>query len=188
MYRCESWTIKKAECWRTKVFELWCWRRLLRFPWTARRSNQSILKEINPKCSLECLMLKLQYFTTTWCKELTHWERPDAGKDWAQEEKGLAEDEMVGLHQWLNGHEFEQTLGDCGGREARHAAVHGVTKSRTWLSKLNNKFPLTNEETESKGGEVNCTKPIPSKFESIQSDSLFLTAVSLTQIKQIKHS
>ena len=62
MYRCESWTMKKAECQRIEAFELWCWRRLLRVPWTARRSNQSILKEINPKYSLEGLMLKLQYF------------------------------------------------------------------------------------------------------------------------------
>ena len=64
MYRCESWTVKKAECWRIDAFERWCWRRLLRVPWTARRSNQSILKEIGPGCSLEGLMLKLklQYF------------------------------------------------------------------------------------------------------------------------------
>ena len=62
MYGCESWTIKKAECKRIDAFELWCWRRLLRVPWTARRSNQSILKEISPGCSLERLMLKLQYF------------------------------------------------------------------------------------------------------------------------------
>ena len=62
MYGCESWTIKKAECWRICAFELWCWRRLLRVPWTARRSNQSILKEISPECSLEGLILKLQYF------------------------------------------------------------------------------------------------------------------------------
>ena len=64
MYGCESWTVKKAELWRTDAFELWCWRRLLRVPWTARRSNQSILKEISPECSLEGLMLKmkLQYF------------------------------------------------------------------------------------------------------------------------------
>ena len=64
MYGCDSWTIKKAECWRIQVFELWCWRRLLRVPWTTRRSNQSILKEISPECSLEGLMLKLkpQYF------------------------------------------------------------------------------------------------------------------------------
>ena len=77
MYRCESWTIKKAECRRTDAFKLWCWRRLLRVPWTARKSNQSILKEINPKYSLEGLILKLklQYYTT-WCKEPTHWKRP----------------------------------------------------------------------------------------------------------------
>ena len=62
MYSCESWTLKKAECWRIDAFELWCWRRLLRVPWTARRSNQSILKEISPEYSLEGLMLKLQYF------------------------------------------------------------------------------------------------------------------------------
>ena len=62
MFRCENWTIKKAECWRIDVFELWCWRRLLRIPWTARRSNQSILKEISPEYSLEGLMLKPQYF------------------------------------------------------------------------------------------------------------------------------
>ena len=75
MYGCESWTMKKAECQRTDAFELWCWRRLLRVPWTARRSNQSIL-EISPGCSLEGLLLKLklQYFPT-WCEELTHWKR-----------------------------------------------------------------------------------------------------------------
>ena len=81
MYGCESWTIKKAECWRIDAFELWCWRRLLRVPWTARRSNQSILKEISHKYALEGLILKLklQYFGPSW--ELTHlkwpwcWER-----------------------------------------------------------------------------------------------------------------
>ena len=77
MYGCESWTVKKAEHWRIDAFELWCWRRLLRVPLTARRSNQSILKEISPGCSLEGLMLKLklQYFATS-CEELTHWKRP----------------------------------------------------------------------------------------------------------------
>ena len=88
MYGYESWTIKKAEQWRTDAFELWCWRRLLRVPWTARRSNQSILKEISPEYSLEGLMLKLkrQYFAT-WCEELTHlkrpwfWERLKAGEE-----------------------------------------------------------------------------------------------------------
>ena len=77
MYRCESWTIKKADHQRIDAFEVWCWRRLLRVPWHARRSNQSILKEISPGCSLEGLILKLklQYFAT-WYKELTHWKRP----------------------------------------------------------------------------------------------------------------
>ena len=76
MYGCESWTIKKAECWRIDAFELWCWRRLLRVPWIARRSNQS-LKKISPECSLEGLMLKLklQYFGHLMQK-LTHWKRP----------------------------------------------------------------------------------------------------------------
>ena len=76
MYGCEGWTVKKAECWRIDAFELWCWRRLLRVPWTARRSNQSIVKEISPGCSLEGMMLKLklQYFGTSW-KEMTHWKR-----------------------------------------------------------------------------------------------------------------
>ena len=77
MYGCESWGINKAECWRIDAFELWCWRRLLRVPWTARRSNQSILKEISPKYSLAGLMLKRNSSTlATWCEELTHWKRP----------------------------------------------------------------------------------------------------------------
>jgi len=77
MYGCESWTVKKAEHWRIDAFELWCWRRLLRVPWTARRSKQSILKGISPWCSLGRLMVKvkLQYFGT-WCEELTHLKRP----------------------------------------------------------------------------------------------------------------
>ena len=77
MYRCESWTIEKDEHWRIDAFELWCWRRLLRVPWTASRSNQSVLKEISPECSLKRLMLKLklQYFGS-WCEESTPWKRP----------------------------------------------------------------------------------------------------------------
>ena len=76
MYACESWAIKKAEHQRIDAFELWCWRRLLRVPWTVKRSNQSIVKEISPEYSLEKLMLKLQHTLATWCKELTHWKRP----------------------------------------------------------------------------------------------------------------
>ena len=77
MYGCKSWTVKKAEHWRIDAFELWCWRRLLRVPWTARRSNQSFLKDISPGCSLEGLVLKLklQYLATS-CEQLTHWKRP----------------------------------------------------------------------------------------------------------------
>ena len=95
MYGCESWTVKKAECRRIDVFELWCWRRLLRVPWTARRSNQSFLKEISPGCSLEGMMLKLklQYFG-----HLMRRVDSDAGRDWGQEEKGTTEDEMAGWH------------------------------------------------------------------------------------------
>ena len=81
MYGCESWTIKKAECQKIDAFELWCWRRLLRVPGTARRSNQSILKEISPEYSLEGLMLQLKLrYLATWCKKLTHLKDPDAGK------------------------------------------------------------------------------------------------------------
>ena len=100
MYGCESWIIKKAECQRLDAFELWCWRRLLRVPWTARRSNQSILKEISPRCPLEGLMLKLklQYFGHLTLKSWLIWKYPDAGKDWGQEEKGTTE-EMVGWHR-----------------------------------------------------------------------------------------
>ena len=98
MYGCESWTIKKAEWWRIDAFELWCWRRLLRVPWTSRTSNQSILKEISPRCSLEGLMLKLklQYFGHLMRRADSLGTDPDAGKDWGQEEKGTTEDEMVG--------------------------------------------------------------------------------------------
>ena len=104
MYGCESWTIKEAEHQRTDAFKQWCWRRLLRVPWTARRYNQSILKEINPEYSLERLMLKLQYFGhQMWRGDL------DAGKDWGQEEKGMTEEKMVGWHHWLNGREFSKT-------------------------------------------------------------------------------
>ena len=114
-YGCESWIIKKAEHRRIDAFELWYWRRLLRVPWTARRSNQSILKEISPGCSLEGLMLKLKSNTlATWCEELTHLKRPwhpDTGRDWGQEEKGTAEDKLVGWHHWPHGHEFELTPG-----------------------------------------------------------------------------
>ena len=108
MYRCESWTTKKAECGRIDAFELWCWRRLLGVPWTARRSNQSILKEIGPgrtDAEAETPIL--------WPPDAKSWligKDPNAGKDWGQE-KGMTEDEMVGWHHRLNGRGFGWTLG-----------------------------------------------------------------------------
>ena len=106
MYGCESWTVKKAERWRADAFELWGWRRLLRVPWTARRSNQSILKEINPGISLEGMM-----FWTPHGKSWLIGKDSDAGRDWGQEEKGTTEDEMAGWHHGLDGHESEWTPG-----------------------------------------------------------------------------
>ena len=120
MWGCESWTIKKAERWRIDAFELWCSRRLLRVPWTPRRSNQSILKEISPEYSLEGLMLKLRW-PILWPPNAKNWligKDPGAGKDWRQEEKGTTEDEMVGWHRWLGGHEFKQALGVGDGQQS----------------------------------------------------------------------
>ena len=114
MYGCESCSIHKAESQRIDTLQLWCWRRLLRVPWTAGTSNQSILKEINPEYSLEGLMLKLQYFGyLMWRPDSLG--KTDAGKDWRQE-KGVTEDEMVGWYHWPDGHEFEQTPGDGEGQ------------------------------------------------------------------------
>ena len=116
MYGCKSWTVKKAERQRIDAFELWCWRRLLRVPWTVRRSNQPILKEISPGISLEGMMLKLkfQYFGHLMWR-VDSLEKTDARRDWGQEEKGMTEDEMAGWHHWLDGHESEWTPGDGDG-------------------------------------------------------------------------
>ena len=109
MYVGESWTLKKAEHQKIDAFELWCWRRLLRVLWTARRPNQSILKEISPGCSLEELILKLLK-PILWPLHVKSWligKDPDARRDWGQEEKGMTEDEMSVWHHRLNGPEFE---------------------------------------------------------------------------------
>ena len=144
MYGCESWSIKKAEHWRNDAFELWCWRRLLRVPWTARRSNQS-----NPKGNQSWIFFgKIDAEAEApilWPPDMKSQlirNDPDTGKDWRQEEKGTTEDEIVGWHHRLNGHKFEQAPEMVKDREAWHAAVHGVTKSWTWL----NKWTTTNKK------------------------------------------
>ena len=112
MYGCESWTTKKAECWRINAFELWCWRRLLRVPWIARRSHQYILKEISHEYSLEGLLLKLklQYFGHLMQRTDSLKKTLMLGKIEGGRRRGWR-DEMIGLHHQLNGHEFEQALG-----------------------------------------------------------------------------
>ena len=129
MYGCESWTVKKAEHQRIDAFELWCWRRLLRAPLTARRSNQSILKEISPGISLEGTPL-------LWPPHAKRWL---IGKDWCleglgQEEKGTTEDEIAGWHHWLDGRESQWTPGVGDWQGGLACCVHGFTKSQTRLS------------------------------------------------------
>ena len=150
MYGCESWIVKKAECPKIDAFELWCWRRLLRVPWTARRSNQSILKEINPGCSLEGLMLKLklQYFGHLMWRADSSEKTLILGEIWGQEEKGTTEDEMVGWHPWLDGHGFGWTpgvgdgqgglvcCGSWGRKESDTTELLNWTELTTWSTSL----------------------------------------------------
>ena len=155
MYGCESWTIMKAESQRIDSLELWCWRRLLRVPWTARRSNQSILKEISPEYSLEglTLKLKLQYFGhLMWRND--SFEKTDAGKDWRSEEKGTTEDEMVGWHHRLIGHEFEVNSGSWlwTGRPGMLQSMGSQRVRHNWVTELNWTDIWTNSEhTKGKG-------------------------------------
>ena len=147
MYRCESWTVKKAECWRIDAFELWCWRRLLRVPWTARRSNQSILKEISPGISLEGMMLKLklQYFGHLMWRVDSLEKTLMLGGIGGRRRRGRQRIEMVGWHHWLDGWESEWTPGvgdgqgglvccDSWGRRVRH---DWATELTDWLKERN---------------------------------------------------
>ena len=132
MYECESWIIKKAEQQTIDAFKLWCWRRLLKVRWTSKRSDQSILKEINPEYSLEGLMLKLQYFVhLMWRVKLLE-KTLMLGKTEGKRRRGWQRMRWL-LHHRLKGHEFEQTLRDSH-MEAWYPAVHGVANSQTWLS------------------------------------------------------
>ena len=139
---CDCWTIKKGDHWRIDSFELWCWRRLLRVPWTVRRSNQSILKEINPEYSLEGLPDVKSWLTG---------KDSDAGKNWRPEVKGMTEVEMVGWHHWYNGHEFEEALGvgDGQGSLACCSPWGGkepdMTKGLNWTEAFN--FPTSRQLT-----------------------------------------
>ena len=139
MYRCESWIIKKAERRRTDAFKLWCWKRLLRVPWTARRSNQSLLKSW---ISIGRTDAEAPILWPPDAKSQFTGKDPEAGKDWKQE-KGTTEDEMAGWHHRLNGHEFEQALGDGEGQGS--LAVHGVAKSWTQLSDWTRVGPFTRQ-------------------------------------------
>ena len=148
MYGCESWTVMKAEHRRIDAFELWCWRRLLRVPWTARRSNQSILKEISPgffgrtdaKAEIPGL----------WPPDAKSWltgKDSDSGRDWGQEEKGTTEDEMAGWHHGLDGRESEWTLGvgdGQGGLSCCDSWGHKELDTTEWLN----------------GTELNCGKQV----------------------------
>ena len=134
MYGCETYTIKRTQYWRIEAFKLWCWRRLFSL-WTARRSNQSILKEINPEYSLEGLMLKLKLqYLATWCEELLTGKGPDAGKIEGKRRRGwqrMRWSDSITNSVHVNLSKLQDIVKD---RETWCAGNHGVAKSWTWLS------------------------------------------------------
>ena len=142
MYRCESWIIEKAEHLRIDAFQLWCWRRFLRVPWTARRSNQSILKEINPECSLEGLIAEAEALVL-WppdAKSQLTRKDPDARKDWRPRRRGR---QMVGWHHRLIRYEFEQTPGDSEGQGHLACCNPWHCKQLDMTGRLNNNNGFT---------------------------------------------
>ena len=160
MYGCESWTVKKAEHWRIDAFELWHWRRLLQVPWTAKRSKPVSPKGIQfwifiGRTGVEAETLIL------WPPDAKNWLTgidPDAGKDWRQEKKGMTEDEMVGWHHRLMNMSLSKLQELMVDRGAGHAAVHGVTKSRTQLN------DWTNLGVQSVRGWMESGKPLLGEF------------------------
>ena len=160
MYKCESWTIKKAEHQKIDAFELWCWRRLLRVP-----LDSTEIKPVNPEGNQTWIFIERTdaeaegpIFWPPDKKSQLIGKDSDSGKGRGQEEKGVTEDEMVGWHHRLSRHEFEQTPGDGEGREAWCAAVHGEAESWIWLNWLNNRCLLYNQQFAFFGGILTIDK------------------------------
>ena len=144
-YGCESWTVKKVECWRIDAFQLWYWSRLLTVPWTARRSNQSILREINPEYSLERhAEAEATVFWSSDANSLLIGKVPDAGIDWRQKGKKVSEDEMAGWHHWCNEHELGQTPGDGEGQGGLVSCSPQGHKESDTTGQLNNNNEMMN--------------------------------------------